>query len=383
MTETCLVYIYSGSPARVFTGCGALVEGGYVATCRHVWRDAQSGEPPEVEIEFPRSWDNGVLSTCRARLADDCEGLGPQAPDLVLLKPLDLLPRDVTPLRLAAHEWFEVGKGYVHAYLPSRGLDDCIAGGIASQRNAKGQRNFKGDDPENYWFEKGSSGSPVFIASGQWLAGIIARSELGANQGKSHLREAFIVPATTIIRYLGRQLAKPLADELGIDLQLLQPSIDGLCAQDDVRTSEFTTRLRANIVAVQAQAAKPVPASNDGADIGAAIAASREKLGALDTAGALDVLQPKIAEIAEEVEVKVRRLVPLLKERAAVERLAFNYDAARKPCPRSRASRRTTSGPLSTSAISTLPRGRSKKPRRPFTVPRRRRGGKATSAISR
>src|ERR1700732_3896296 len=59
MIETGLVYIYSISPARNFKGCGTLLDGGYVATCRHVWRIAapdgqpSSNELPEVEIEFP------------------------------------------------------------------------------------------------------------------------------------------------------------------------------------------------------------------------------------------------------------------------------------------------------------------------------------------
>ena len=76
-----------------------------------------------------------------------------------------------------------------------------------------------------------------------------------------------------------------------------------------------------------AQAAKPVPASNDGAGIDDAIKASREKLGALDTAGALEVLQ---AKLNEEERERTRRLVPLLKERAVVERLAFDYDATKQ-----------------------------------------------------
>src|SRR3954471_24074248 len=34
--ESALIYIHALPPAKRFVGCGALVEGGYVATCRHV-----------------------------------------------------------------------------------------------------------------------------------------------------------------------------------------------------------------------------------------------------------------------------------------------------------------------------------------------------------
>jgi hypothetical protein len=104
MIETGIVYIYSSSPARHFVGCGALLEGGYVATCRHVWRIAAPtgqppNEPPEVEIVFPFARDRGV-STRRAGLADACEEPDGAAPDLVLLKP-DTIPSGAMSLQLA------------------------------------------------------------------------------------------------------------------------------------------------------------------------------------------------------------------------------------------------------------------------------------------
>jgi hypothetical protein len=80
MIQTALVYIYSVSTTREFVGCGALVEGGYIATCRHVWRDAtafengETGKSFEVEIEFPfgKKETAGVAPARRARLADAC-----------------------------------------------------------------------------------------------------------------------------------------------------------------------------------------------------------------------------------------------------------------------------------------------------------------------
>jgi hypothetical protein len=94
-----------------------------------------------------------------------------------------------------------------------------------------------------------------------------------------------------------------------------------------------------------------VPVSNDGGDIEDMIKASREKLGALDTAGALDVLQ---AKLDEEEQERTRRRVPLLKESARQSSVWPSImTPRRKLWPKSHASRRTTSGPLSTSAIFT------------------------------
>jgi hypothetical protein len=117
MIETALVYIYSVSPAREFVGCGALVEGGYVATCRHVWRDAtaETGKPSEVEIEFPfgKKETAGVAPARRARLADACGEAEDSAPDLVLLGLVapHSIPTGVMMLNPATRDRSEVGLG--------------------------------------------------------------------------------------------------------------------------------------------------------------------------------------------------------------------------------------------------------------------------------
>ena len=60
-------------------------------------------------------------------------------------------------------------------------------------------------------------------------------------------------------------------------------------------------------------------------DIEVTIEALREKLSALDRAGALDLLG---AKIAEEEEGRARRLTSLLKVRATIEREALDYERA-------------------------------------------------------
>src|SRR5689334_19866466 len=122
MIETGLVYIRSAGPTRSFKGCGTLVEGGYVATCRHVWRmatEAAAKSQPdgqlEVEIEYPYSREGGSKVRRPAWLADECGGEDP-APDLVLLLPKDM-PSGVMTLQLATTERFEAGEGYAQAGL--------------------------------------------------------------------------------------------------------------------------------------------------------------------------------------------------------------------------------------------------------------------------
>ncbi len=349
MIETGLVYIYSILPARAFKGCGALLDGGYVATCRHVWRVAApagqppSDEPAEVEIEFPfgtkekaGDGDKYVVPTRRARLADACEVVDGTAPDLIFLALVEprSQPSGVMWLQPAAHERFETGAGFAHAGLigrdtvnPNRVSDVRVRAEIADFINSEGRRQFTGGNSASYWTTRGASGSPVFLESGQQLAGIMSLSETGGNEGETHLHEAFVVPATTIRKYLTARLAADeQAEKRGIDPANLQPILAklGVLGVPDDKIAE---RLDASVEEILAQAAKPVPASNDGADIDAAIVASRAKLRDLDTAGALDVLQAKIA--GEEQE-RARRRVPLLKERAAVERLAFDYEAAKQ-----------------------------------------------------
>jgi hypothetical protein len=123
MIEQGLVYIHSVKPARRFVGCGALVEGGYVATCRHVWRmatdaaaKAEPNQPPSVEVEYPRSQrDGGGTVRSAARLVDACDSVANPAPDLVLLLPEEIPNAGTTILQLASHERFQVGEGYAIA----------------------------------------------------------------------------------------------------------------------------------------------------------------------------------------------------------------------------------------------------------------------------
>jgi len=316
-------------------GCGALIEGGYIATCRHVWRmataKADPAAPLQVEIEFPWSREGGTCVRKAAELADACEDSEWPSLDLVLLWP-EAMPSGVMTLPLAMNERYETGAGYAYAGLAGRDPKTPAAvrpvkmdGEIEPHIDPEGRRQFTGDKVQGYWAEEGSSGSPLFLDNGQQLAGILSLSETGVNQGKSTLHEGFVVPATTIRQHLSRLVAAPVAAKQGIDPAALQPILDQFGARD-VPVAEIPSRLLEFVLAARAQAAQPAPRSNEGADIDATIGAARDKVGKFDTTGARAVLQTKIAE---EEQARTRRMVPLLKERALVERLAFDHAAAK------------------------------------------------------
>ena len=114
MIEGALVYILAAAPPNPFMGCGAVIEGGLIATCRHVWRDAlaQAPEGAAPLVEFPRA-PQEVRRQALA-LAESCEGEEP-LPDLVLLRPA-AIPSGTPVLQLAVKEAFEVGGEVLDAF---------------------------------------------------------------------------------------------------------------------------------------------------------------------------------------------------------------------------------------------------------------------------
>jgi hypothetical protein len=143
--------------------------------------------------------EGGKTFTSCAHVADECENILDPPPDLVLLQP-DKIPSGVMTLHLATQEKFEYGKGFIHARIRRKDAnkDDVVwleafpKGEIDDRLTNKGLRQFSGNEMTQYWFTDGSSGSPLFLESGEQLAGVLSLSELGANEGKSPLHVAFI-----------------------------------------------------------------------------------------------------------------------------------------------------------------------------------------------
>ena len=126
MIETGLVYIRKATPDKTFVGCGALLEGDVIATCKHVWRDAKTNAQPEnsisevVEIHFPYFPTKDGDQRITATLADLCDTVEGWPPDLVLLRPTQV-PPNAFRYQLAYSERHEIGNGFAYAGTPRRG----------------------------------------------------------------------------------------------------------------------------------------------------------------------------------------------------------------------------------------------------------------------
>jgi Trypsin-like peptidase domain len=197
-----------------FVGCGAYIEQNVVVTCRHVWRDA--GE--KSEAVFPHWKRAGAPATSTLILIDPCRRPEGDDPDVVLLRLVNP-PSDLAPLQIARSQEYECGEARALARLPTRNTDREIPGKIGRHVDEKGRRAFSQPLATGYWLERGSSGSPIFIGSGQQLAGLISMAELGDEPQNAPIREAYVVPGTVIWPYV-QALAQREFDERQHAIQL-------------------------------------------------------------------------------------------------------------------------------------------------------------------
>ena len=285
-----------------------------------------------IEIEFPHAQDEkGAPLRSRATLIDDCSRAGGKPPDLVLIEP-GSIPHMLARLRPASDERFEVDDGHAHVGVigrdkanPASLFDRDVSGKISKGKDLRGLRQFTGDNLAAYWTDRGASGSPVFAGNGEQLAGLLSLSEVGANDGKSSLHEAAIVPGTTIRRDVELADFYRAASRLDVTPDHAAQLFKTLSTQA-VPVARMPERLRQSVEEARLRAAEPAPPTNQGSDIDATIGAAREKLARLDLVGATELLDSKIAE--EEL-ARRQRIVPLLLEKAAAERIGYNYQAAK------------------------------------------------------
>ena len=308
MIEESLVYICADAAGKKHIGCGVTIEGGLIATCRHVWRDAG----PAPYVHFPRI--NSAEALQPLSLADDCQDEG-TPPDCVLLQPAEL-PSGIPQVPLALKDSLETGEAQCYANLQreSSWQEVLVRGIISETKRRDGRRQFSGQLVSTYWFAKGSSGSPLFKQGGQQLAAVLSMSELGANNGQG-LYEAFVVPASVMRKYVLRVKAKLITQPEHLSRAQLDEVLREIGAAD-VPSNEALARLKSFIQDAKARAAEPLPIVAEGGDVPAAIAAAREKAGALDTSGALQILEDRLAHESKAHEA---RIVALLREKAAME----------------------------------------------------------------
>jgi hypothetical protein len=191
MLKQSLVYIHAADDN--FVGCGAYIEQNLIVTCRHVWRDANE----QAKAVFPHIKKDGAAAISSLVLIDPCKASEGDDPDIVLLRATEP-PDGLIELQIARDGAYETGRASALTRLPTRNTDREIPGEIGKHLDEKGRRAFSQPDTTRYWLEKGSSGSPTFIESGQQLAGIISMAELGDESQNASIREAYVVPGTTI-----------------------------------------------------------------------------------------------------------------------------------------------------------------------------------------
>jgi tetratricopeptide (TPR) repeat protein len=220
MLKESLVYIRKPGGGEAFVGCGAFVEQNLIVTCRHVWRDADE----EAEAFFPHMKRGGVPATSTLALIDPCKAPDGGDPDIVLLRAADP-PEGLTPLQIARDKDYEIGEASVLARLPTRGTDREIQGKIGGLIDEKGRRAFNQPVATGYWLERGSSGSPIFVGTGQQLAGLVSMAELGDEPQNTPVREAYVVPGTIIWPFVRAVAQRELdARQRAIQQTLLQES---------------------------------------------------------------------------------------------------------------------------------------------------------------
>ncbi len=332
MIETSLVYIHSAPEPSGFEGCGVIIEGPFIVTCRHVWDEAlAASKGGGVYIHFPPLRGQGG-SIYQPAAPIDAWQSDAQVPDLVILAAE--IPAANSPLPLARSSSTECGPGFAWAGLPKNGAvrQVKISGDIAEQIADTGLRQFTGQLAHGYWTDHGASGSPLMLKNGNELAGMLTLSETGERSGEAKIHEAFALPASIIHLHLRHHIGREAARAHGIDPARVPQILKNLGAAD-ISIAEIRLRLEGYIADIKSfiEETKPVsaevqPSSNRGGDIDAAIAESKKLAADFRPGEAMDVLD---RQIADEKADRRQRLVPLLAEKARQQRLVFNHEAAK------------------------------------------------------
>ncbi|MCB1451185.1 MAG: tetratricopeptide repeat protein, partial [Nitratireductor sp.] len=275
-----------------------------------------------VIVRFPRADGSGVVHELPARICNHCEEPTGKL-DLVILE-VQELPEHVHPAAICPAERLEIGKGKIHAYIPTRKEDVTVPGLFSDTTNASGLRQITGDAANGYWTEKGSSGSPAFIDGGVQLAGILRLSELGG------VHEAFLIPGTVISVFVkaaarDRHLAE-LSESKGIDPLQLKPLFEAV--EREVPAEQFEPAIRAAVDTLLAKSRDKAQPMNDPLAVAEAINAARAKLAELDVEGALNVLQGEVENQESLRQSAAHSEVRLLLEIADIASKAYQWDRA-------------------------------------------------------
>ena len=350
MIEAGLVYIHSDKTPKGFIGCGALVEGPFIVTCRHVWEDARAaaaGKP--VLVCFPPYQGDGDPVFSPATLADSCDQ-DTNPPDLVILEAES--PSRNAALSVACAGVAETGPAILLMGLRGRdmmnpyAIDQNTVGGALSSIIASNRlRQFTGEKVGGYWPDHGSSGSPVGLRDGTTLAGILCRSETSPPTapapGEARIHEAFVLPASTIHRCLRALVGRRAAERHKVDPARM-PGILKVIRADELSLAGLRSNLDDYFDSVQVPGAMPRAAGpTDGAgdsggeDVNLVASPAHVANDAVDRARVLNArFEPAAAmtvldeALGEEARTNGKRLLPLLVEKARQHQLVLDHQGA-------------------------------------------------------
>jgi hypothetical protein len=341
MLKQSLVYIHEARNDGNFVGCGAYIEQNLIVTCRHVWRAADE----QAKAVFPHVKKDGAAAISPLVLIDPCNAPDGDDPDIVLLRATEL-PSGLIELQIARDETYEIGRASAVARLPTRNTDREIPGDIGKHIDAKGRRAFGQPVTTGYWLEKGSSGSPVFIGSGQQLAGVVSMAELGDEPQNAPIREAYVVPGTRIWPFV-KAVAQREFDERQRAIQQAlrkESESDGACdlifeiARRSGGDAAIFDQALANARAAFDEGLRAIDAGARGGNLGCLVddllakIADRTRIG--DFAGGAAEADRAFAEWeridAEQREASQAAGVRILKEAARLDMLRRDFRAAAK-----------------------------------------------------
>ena len=111
---------------------------------------------------------------------------------------------------------------------------------------------------------------------------------------------------------------------MGVSVSMLEHAIPGLDLKD-TPVSKIAVKIAAAVAAITAKSEEAPRVSNSGSDIDAARAEAANKLGDMDTDGALAVWNDMLAKDSDALESLTRRRIVMLGEKASIQRLQLNY----------------------------------------------------------
>jgi tetratricopeptide (TPR) repeat protein len=320
-----LIYISELGKPESIIGCGAVIEGPYIATCRHVWRDALGTANGLVTVLFPffRS-EGGATYSVDAAIKDEFEYHTPPL-DFVLLG-VNSLPDGLYPSLLATEEAFEVGPATVQTYSVAKSAAIVVRGDINRLLMPSGLRQISGDSFAAYWTERGSSGSPVFLENAKTtIAGFVSKSEVGSEPR----HEAFIVPATTIRSCLAGKQKEAALVEIGSAPGKIDRALPGLDTAN-IPLPQIQQTIQQAIIAIKRKADDDLSNTGKIPELDEARRKAAKRLSEFDTDAALEIWEELLRSNVKDITPDKEEKIEILSQKAIIEALRFNYVEERK-----------------------------------------------------